>query len=291
MAKHMQNNYNNFVFIFIEKNKNNYENLMKELKNEGWDKQKITINTYNEEFSNVAQELFNHFKEKNLTLAPSFFFIDPFGYKGIPFSLIKDIFSYPRTEVLFTFMTRDIARFLTAENNETACNELFGDDSWKNALKQSDKEHALVELYMEKLKSEANVKFVLPFRVGSDEIRSTTYYLIHASAHFKAYKLMKEVAYKRSKGRFGFFGPDDKLTPLTMFDDSISKTKAYLVKKFQQQELKFREIIELTYPDKDWVIEGDLKKALKELKEENKVILQKVGKKGGLKPYSIVKFL
>jgi three-Cys-motif partner protein len=291
IAKHMQKNYHHYVFTFIEKNKNNYENLLIELEKEGWDKQKITVNTYNNEFSTVAQEMFDYYKEKNLTLAPSFFFIDPFGYKGIPFTIVKNIFSYQRTEVLFTFMTRDITRFLTADNNEIACNELFGDDSWKNAINKKDKEHALVELYIEKLKKEANVKFILPFRVGADEIRSTTYYLIHASTNFKAFKLMKEIAYKKSRGRFSFFGPDEQITPLTMFDNTIPKTKDYLLEKFPQQELKFSEIIEITYPDKAWIIEGDLKKALKELNNEKKIIIDNAGKKGGLKPYSNVKFL
>lgn len=291
LAKHMENNYNHYVLSFIEKNKNNFDNLMKELDKEGWDKQKITVNTYNDEFSVVAQELLNYFKEKNLTLAPSFFFIDPFGYKGVPFSLVRDIFSFQRTEVLFTFMTRDITRFLTAENNEITCNELFGDDSWKNVINKQDTEHALVELYMEKLKKEANVKFVLPFRVGADEIRSTTYYLIHASTNFKAYKLMKEVAYKKSRGRFSFFGPDEQITPLTMFEDTIPKTKEYLLEKFHEQELKFSEIVELTYPDKAWIIEGDLKRAIKELSDEKKIVTERVGKMGGLKPFSVIKFL
>ena len=106
LAKRMKKNYDKFVFTFIERNPNNYKNLVEELKKEGWDDKKITIKTYNDTFSNVAGDILDYFKKNDLALAPSFFFIDPFGYKGIPFSVVKDILSFKRTEILFTFMTK-----------------------------------------------------------------------------------------------------------------------------------------------------------------------------------------
>ena len=64
--------------------------------------------------------------EVGAKLAPSVFFVDPFGFGGVPFEVIKDILSIPRTEVFITFMYCDINRFLESPAAQAALNELFG---------------------------------------------------------------------------------------------------------------------------------------------------------------------
>jgi three-Cys-motif partner protein len=291
LAKRKKDKYGKFVFVLIEKNKNNYDDLVQTFKNEGWDNEKILVDFYNDEFHNIADQLLNYFKEKGGRLAPSFFFIDPFGFKGVPFSIVKEILAFPRTEVFFTFMSRDLSRFLSSEKHEYSCTELFGDDCWKEVLDKENREHALVELYMKKLKDDANVEFVLPLRVGADDTRSTTYYLIHASTHFKALELMTNIAYKLSNGRFGFYGPDDNQTILSQFNDPIPGAKEYLLKNFSSSTNYFEDIIKKSYTDEKIFLHSSvIRTAINNMKDEGKIELEGTGPKGGIKPNTVIKF-
>jgi len=52
----------------------------------GW----LDIEFFNDEFANVASRIIDEYSDR---LAPSFFFIDPFGFSGVPFEVIKNILS------------------------------------------------------------------------------------------------------------------------------------------------------------------------------------------------------
>jgi three-Cys-motif partner protein len=90
------------VPIFIEKDPDNFANLER------------IIKASKSRFPNVRDPILRHNEFRNaiseviesvgLRLAPSFFFIDPFGFTGVPFATVKDILSIPRTEIFFTFM-------------------------------------------------------------------------------------------------------------------------------------------------------------------------------------------
>jgi len=290
LIKDIDNKYKEFSFVLIEKNKSNYENLKKELEKEGWDENKIKVSLYNDEFRSVAGNILDKANSEGWKLAPSFFFIDPFGFKGIPFDIVKNILSFPRTEVLFTFMSRDIRRFLDSDKHDKAKNELYGGDCWKECIDKKDREHALVEKYMNLLKEKADVEFVLPFKVYADEIHSTIYYLLHASNHFKAYQIMKDIAYKRSKGRFGFFGPDDNIIPLSQYTGITEKTREYLKKQFKGRKLSFYSIVRETYPKELWISTKNIRSAIKRMKEKDEVNLERAGPRGGIKDSTVIKF-
>ncbi len=110
--------YEKLICFFIEKDEDNFKNLEEGLERErpnvkNW--QKIEIETRNDEFANVIEEIFENMSEGHI-LVPSFLFVDPFGFSGIPFSVITRILSNPKTEVFFTFMVRDITRLSRCRN-------------------------------------------------------------------------------------------------------------------------------------------------------------------------------
>jgi len=143
--------YGELVCIFIEKDGENFRNLETVLDREktnikNWGK--IKIIKENDEFSNVIEAIFHNLEKEEGILVPSFFFVDPFGFGGIPFSIVEKILSNPKTEVFFTFMVRDIARFTGLPEIEYTFNSLFGTDKLKRILSSSKKpEIALIDLY------------------------------------------------------------------------------------------------------------------------------------------------
>jgi len=276
--------FDKFLCIAVEKNEDNFKNLLavinKEKKNLKF-KEKIEILPINDEFANVVSKLV---KEVGVRIAPSFFFIDPFGFSGVPFEAVKDILSLPRTEIFFTFMTRDINRFLGLPQVEKHLNALYPTSEWKQIYQiQSweERDRALLNLYVKSLKEIAGIKYVFPFRVYMDEKYQTLYYLIHATNHFHGLKIMKDIMKKQgASGNFAWLGPKESLYrhQQKLFDDTISSLKEYLLKIFKGKSKTFDEILEETYQDTRFV-EKEYRQALKELEKEGRVNIIRVTSK------------
>jgi three-Cys-motif partner protein len=281
--------------IFIEKNDSNFENLKVELEKErescpqrycDW----LAVEYYCDEFANVALEIIETYGKK---LAPSFFFLDPFGFSGIPFEVIKHILSIQRTEVFITFMIRDVNRFLKSSKHRISIEELYGVDNAQNILQSEypdlTQEQALLKFYRDRLHEDANVNYTLPYKVNADEKLQTTYYLIHATNHPLGCELMKEIMYKvGSEGRFGYFGPAEGQKILTQYDD-LSKLKDFLLDRFSRRTLSYQKVRYETLMD-TYSKKRHYHDALLELEEENKIEIIGKGPRGGLRDNSRIKF-
>jgi len=244
--------FGEFVCVLIEKNKNNFANLEKVLEREkpnieNW--QKISIVKENDEFANVIDGIFKYLEKEKGILVPSFFFVDPFGFSGIPFRIIEQILSNPKTEVFFTFMVRDISRFIQLKELKNTFNELFGTDKWKNILKSSKRpEIDLINLYREQLHGVANVEYSWPFRVCTSAKVQTLYYLLHATNNLKGHYIMKGIMFNQSAlGSFAYLGPDDisERSQMRLFDvRDIGELKKSLLEKFRDESLTYGEVLE-----------------------------------------------
>jgi len=272
--------FDKFVCIAVEKDKDNFKNLQsiinKEIEKLKF-KDKIKVLSINDEFANVVTELV---EKVGVKIAPSFFFIDPFGFSGVPFKVIKDILSLPRTEIFLTFMTRDINRFLRLPQVEKHLNALYPTSEWRQiyqirSWKERDK--VLLNLYMKSLHEIAGVK-LFAFRVCMDEKYQTLYYLIHATKHFDGLKIMKDIMRKQgASGEFAWLGPKEisYRYQQKLFDDTIPSLKEYLLKMFEGESKTFDEILEETYEDTRFV-EKEYRQALKELENEGKIKIERV---------------
>src|SRR3989442_12741188 len=123
-----------FVAVFVESNIDNYVNLRKVVEAEKVKCPNVKTMVVHGEFAKEIGELLDDLDEKGVLMAPSFFFVDPFGFGGVPFTLIKRILSKPKTEVLFTFMSRDINRFLNSPSHESTLTGLYGTDEWSKLV-------------------------------------------------------------------------------------------------------------------------------------------------------------
>ncbi|WP_292611656.1 three-Cys-motif partner protein TcmP [Methanobacterium sp. BAmetb5] len=281
------------VCTFIEKDKNNYNNLKAVIdaekdNAEKYDKINI-LNPINDEFSNLVAEI----REIRGRLAPSFFFIDPFGFGGVPFEDIKYILSLPKTEVFFNFMVRDVNRFLTSSKHRISIEELFGFNNVSDILEKKyshlTAEQSLLRLYRDQLHNYASVKYTLPYKVNADDKLQTTYYLIHATNHPLGCALMKGVMYSiGTEGRFGYLGPAEGQMTLESYGD-LSQFKEFLLDRFQGKTLSFKEIQELSCME-TFFIEKHYRQAVKELYGDEIIDIQGLGPRGGIKKESQIVF-
>jgi three-Cys-motif partner protein len=273
--------------VFIEKNDSNFKNLQleidKEMKNasqryDGW----LDVEFFNDEFANVASRIIDEYSEK---LAPSFFFIDPFGFSGVPFEVIKNILSIKRTEVFMTFMIRDVNRFFESSTHRISIKELCGMDNVQDVLQNRypnlQREQALLKLYRNQLHESADVTYTLPFRVNADERLQTTYYLIHATNSPKGCELMKEIMYKTgTEGRFGYLGPAEGQMNLTQYD-GLSKLKEFLLVRFRGRTITYQNSRYETLMETEFV-RKHYHDTILELEGEDKIQIAGKGPRGGL---------
>lgn len=282
--------------IFIEKNEKNYLNLVKEInielnthsdKYKGW----LEIHYYHGECEEKINKILDKFGKD---LDPSFFFIDPNGFSGYPFEMIKRILSIPRTEVFLTFMTSFLLRFAeyiekisykkTIEKQFGTCNI---SEMLNNYLNLS-KDRAYLEIYR-KLLHKNNVKYTFPFQINDDEKRQIKYFLLHCTNHIKGAELMKEIMFNTgTKGRFGFFGPTEGQMKITQFYD-LDNLKKILLTDFKNKKISYLEIRKKLHNDTLY-IKKQIREVLLSLEEEGKIKIIGEGPRGGLKNRSMIIF-
>ncbi len=180
--------------------------------------------------------------------SPLFAFIDPFGAKGIPFAVIKELLSRDAVEVLINFDSDGIGRIFKAgvdANHEAILNEIFGDESWKAELGKHRPSHELyrgvLDLYKQKLRALPNVRYVFAFEMRS--VKNTIdYHLVFASQHYLGLEKMKEAMKTIDKsGEFSFSDAHLNQSKMFRFDDP-TEYSAQLFDQFRGRTVKYLEL-------------------------------------------------
>jgi three-Cys-motif partner protein len=153
-------------------------------------------------------------------LAPTFAFLDPFGFSHTPFTLVKRLMSHRRCEVLITFMYEEINRFLAQEQIPHHFDALFGCPSWAQARQLSapgQRKTLLRDLYRQQLEGEAGITYVRSFEMFNRDNR-TDYFLFFGTKSIEGLKKMKEAMWRvDDSGTFQFSDATDP-TQRTMFE-------------------------------------------------------------------------
>jgi len=193
-------------------------------------------------------EVLSFYKSRDKPLPPTFAFIDPFGWTGVPFSLVKEIMSYPSCEVLVNFMYEEINRFILHPDQEHNFDVLFGASDWRDVRafsKPVERRSFLHGLYLRQLRESANVKYVRTFEMRNDK-DVTDYFLFYGTNNLKGLAKMKEAMWKVDEsGEFRF---SDATNPsqLVFFAKSpdASFLRRAIVGRFAGKETTVREIQE-----------------------------------------------
>jgi three-Cys-motif partner protein len=149
----------------------------------------------------VGDEIAKQFA--SLKLVPTFFFVDPWGYKGLSLKLINSVLQNWGCDCVFFFNYNRVNMGLHNEAVRTHIDALFGqkrgDDlrARLSGLTSTDRENLIVEELANSLK-EMGASFVLPFAFKNERGSRTTHHLIFASKDFKGYEIMKEVMAQES---------------------------------------------------------------------------------------------
>lgn len=186
------------VFLFIEKEKDRADKL-KEVITEHFPElpENLSCQVICQEFASALEQVLHEIESNNAHLAPTFAFLDPFGFSGFPMKLIGRLMKHKKCEVLINFMVSYINRF-TDDLRESVLNELFATDEWKKVREISDPEQKrrfLLELYKKQLKEVGGVKYVRSFEMVNKQ-NQPVYYLVYGTKHPLGLKVMKDAMWK-----------------------------------------------------------------------------------------------
>lgn len=194
-------------FGFIEKDRARAETLRRVLV-ERFPRlpENIEYEAFDGEFVEVMRNIMDDMEEKGQMLAPTFTFVDPFGYAGFPIQLISRLLRPRASEVLITFMASRLRRFLD-EFHESVIDELFGSGDWREARRLSGDRRVqfLLRLYVRRLMEATPAKHVMTFEmVGRDG--NAIYWLVFATKHPRGCEVMKEAMWGVDpSGTYRFF--------------------------------------------------------------------------------------
>lgn len=186
----------NVKFIFIDSKRDHLDCLKLQIKEAGLesyinnpDKCEFFCN----EFENVVERCI---AEVNRRKGSSFFFLDPFGWTDVSMESIRKIINLGKSEILFTFMTDFIKRFLPKKEEilnkplqilEATDYFCFADLDKIDSLNQ---QRYIRNESLRLFREQGNVKYVWTFALVP-KIKYVLYYLVHLSSHPKALEVMK----------------------------------------------------------------------------------------------------
>ena len=194
----LRERFKEIVFFFIERDPNRAKTLTQTLKNRFPNlPENVKYEVRGAEFAPTLEQVLNDLEKREAKLAPTFAFLDPFGFSGFPMELIGRMINYDKCEVLITFMAGFVRRFLD-ELREPALDSLFATQEWKEACNISDSNKRLrflLNLYETQLKKVGGAKYVRSFGMIGPH-NQLIYYLVYGTKHPKGLEVMKEVMYK-----------------------------------------------------------------------------------------------
>lgn len=168
-------------------------------------------------------------------LAPTFAFIDPFGYTGHGLQLSSRILRSQKCEVLIYVPLPFIARFIRTSTVEAALDNLYGNSSWKDARTASGKEAETIlhQRFLERVRRAAGlaIAFEIDAAPGKGWAGYTLYF---GTSNPRGLERMKEAMWRIDPAGGTHFAYSVDPNQLTMFDPTpdLERLEASLRRHF-----------------------------------------------------------
>lgn len=243
------------------------------------------------EFDDTVAAILDNLDKKGATMAPAFVMIDPFGFKGMPFQLVRRLARHPKLEVLVSFMYESVNRFVTANNVKSHMDELYGCEEWQdveNCTTPDQRRHFLHELYAKQLK-DAGFRYVRSFEMR-DRGNRTEYFLIFGTHHLEGLKAMKDAMWAVDPtGQYQFSDATDP-NQLTLFqpEPAYEQLESMIRAQFRGKEVAIGVIEEFVVAETAFK-DTHYKRILKRLEQsEELTVVRSPRKKRGTYPNGTV---
>lgn len=284
------------LFLFIEKREDRYNQLKKEVKKLGTLPQNFDVYYRHKEFKEtIPKYLIHHRKERRMS--PLLVFVDPYGFSGIPYAVMKEILELRSSEIFINFAVQSMNRFFEEKNVKESIIETFGDEKVITECGESiNSMNCLREKYQEKLENIA--RYVRYFEI-SDSRNVPIYYLFFATNNEKGFEKMKDAMWKVDPtGSYRFTDKTNPNQSVMLVEESVNATLSELLQNhFSDRETVLGEEVE------EYVIQHTIFRKKHKTQvlnymefEEKNLIVDKKKKDGSIRktgypPLSILRFV
>jgi len=206
------------ILLFIEKDPKRKEHLEELLRRKFSNlPEKVKYEVIEGEFNDQLSGILNSLDENQSELAPTFCFVDPFGWSDLNLDVLARFMMQDKAELLITFMAGFIKRFIESPSHYESLIHLFKDDQI-NELKNSSpttKGEKALQFFLENLKNKINKEVYSISFETRNKTNNLEYYLIYLTSNVLGMKVMKDAMYNVSEnGEFKFsdfdFNPSQK---------------------------------------------------------------------------------
>lgn len=224
-------------------------------------------------------------------LAPTFLFVDPCGVSGASFTTIRAVMDNEKCEAFIFFNIDGVRRIAGLPDLSQVLVELIGSEARAKALHQKlkvtsdveEREKYILSEYCNALAEDMGVKYIIPFRVEHEDKKRTSHYLIHASKHPLAFRIMKDVMWRRGHSEDSAGGLELRQSGRTNFVpmfDRYGDIKEEILNVLNVRSLRVSVFYdEWTARPTDMQCESSYREALLGLENDRKVeVLSKDGK-------------
>jgi len=223
------------------------------------------------QFEHKLGKLLNNLEAEGLRLAPTFAFIDPFGFKGLSFDLVRRLLINSKTEVFVNVMVDAVNRFLEHPDQQTRQHivDLFGTKQvLKIAQRPCNRVIELRLLYQKQLSKHA--RFVRYFEMRNCHGR-TIYCLFFASNHPLGHVKMKEAFWKVDTSSGLCFSDATNPNQLVLFEiDGTPELAGDLLRFFGGQRVSVEQVKKYV-EDATPFVATHMRGALRSLEDEKQI--------------------
>lgn len=218
---------------------------------------------------------------KQVSLVPSLFFLDPWGYAGVSLDLINAGIKDWGCECIFFFNYNRVNMHVDNKDVEQQIDKLFGKARADNlrlkirGLPPEEREQFIVAEFVQALKKEYG-KYVLLFRFKNERGTRTSHYLIFVTKNILGHDIMKKIM-ARESSMFIDGVPSFEFNPAKIYQPSLlshslglNDLQEMLLTTFAGQTLSMKEIYEKHNIGTPF-IEKNYKEALKRLENSGQI--------------------
>ena len=220
------------ILLFIEKDPKRKEHLEELLRQKFSNlPKKVKYKVIEGEFNDQLSGILNSLDEKQSKLAPTFCFVDPFGWSDLNLDVLARFMMQDKAELLITFMAGFIKRFIDSPSHYESLKHLFTDNQI-NELKNSSpttKGEKALQFFLENLKNKINKEVYSISFETRNKTNNLEYYLIYLTSNVVGMKVMKDAMYNISdKGEFKFSDFDFNPSQKTLVDYGLKLKKQWI---------------------------------------------------------------
>ena len=295
-ANHRRRMRGEVIFRFVEADEKRFDHLQR-LVAELDLPQNFRVYPQHAEFHEVLGNALAHLEQTGSALVPTFAFIDPFGFSGVPMGLIHRLLSHQSTEAFITFQVSFINRFLEHPDPTISAYmiDLFGTDEVLNvAVGGRNRVDKLRCLYQSQLQQIAHyVRFFSMYNERDQPI----YDLFFAGNNDLGHYRMKYAMWKVDEaGQFRFSDATNPLQPVLFRVDHTPQLLDSICQQFAGQSSVLTDHIQTWVRDNTPFLDTHMRAALRAGEQEDRFVIHatkrdgKKRRKGSFPPGVIIDF-